>query len=385
MVTCTTCIFTVQLRKMKRKKRSKMLEKGMCLALIVILLGLYGIFGKLAAGILKIQPGSGVCLLFGVFVYHGLFQIIALPLILLKQPLSLLAGIWFVVLALILLVYFFGLRLYPQLGWKVPEKVQHPTMVTVIMVLLVLLQAYYMITSEYMGWDTSFYAGTVATSVDRNSMYLINGENGNKYGRIPFRYALSSFYMHAAVWCQPLRIMAINYTKIVQGGVLAILSNLAVYEIGKFLFAGKQYENIVKKERVSDCAAGVVIAVVILHVFWDTIYSTSDFLLQRGMEAKAYCANMVLPCIFLFAVMLWRERENRTYWICLCVACWSSVAISMSSLVIVPAMVGILLLPLLSRKKFFGWCGRYLLCILPNLLYLLLYLLDKLKIIGIEV
>lgn len=362
-----------------------MLEIGICLIFIMILIMLYAVFGKMAARIFKIRPQNGICVLLGVFVYHGLFQVVALPLILLKQSLSLLSGIWAVFVVLVLLAYFFGVRMLPELGWELPYKRKRPSVISIVMIILVLLQAYYMITSEYLGWDTSFYVGTIGTSVNQNSMYLVNGENGSAYSRIPFRYALSSFYMHSAVWCRMLRITAVHYAKIVQGGILAILSNLVVYEIGKFLFSGKRYHGIIKKENIGDCAAGMVTAVVILNVFWNTIYSTSDFLLSRALEAKSYCANLVLPCVFLFAIMLWRDSEDRTAKICLAAAAWSSVAISMSSLVIVPAMVAIMFLPIGIKKSPFRWMKCYLICILPNLCYLVLYLLDKMKIIGIEV
>lgn len=373
------------MKKINGEKRRKMLEIGLCLGLLIVMLGMYAIFGKLAAMLLKIRLGSGMCILLGTFVYHGVFQIVALPLILLKQPLSLLTGIWLTCLVMIVLAYFFGVRMVPELGFAMPKKLQQPTFIWEIMLLLVLIQGYYMITSEYMGWDTSFYVGTIETSVNRNSMYLFNGETGRKYARMPFRYALSSFYIHSAVWCQSLRIMGIHYAKIVQGGVLAVLSNLTIYEIGKFLFSAKRYENVVKKEKIADCAAGMVMAVIIIHLFWDSIYSASDFLLQRALEAKAYCANLILPCIFLFLLMIWREQDDRTAWICLGAAAWSSVAISMSALMIVPVMIGIMILPLIRRKNLGKLIKCYVFCVWPNVLYLLLYLLNQWKIIGIEV
>lgn len=362
-----------------------MLEIGLCLGLLLVMLGLYAIFGKFTAMLLKIHPGNGICLLLGVFVYHGVFQVLALPLILLKQPLSLVTGIWMTCLVMIILAYFFGVRMVPELGFTIPEKILHPTVIWGIMILLVLIQGYYMITSEYMGWDTSFYVGTIETSVNRNSMYLFNGETGRPYSRMPFRYALSSFYIHGAVWCQLFRITAIRYAKIVQGGVLAVLANLTIYEFGKYLFSRSCYEKIIKKEKIGDCASGLVIAVIVISLFWDSIYSPADFLLQRALEAKAYCAGFLLPCICLFLLMLWKDGQDRMAWICLTAAAWSSVAISMSALVIVPVMTGIMMLPLVRKNNVWRILRNYLLCICPNLFYLILYLLNQMKIIGIEV
>lgn len=367
-----------------------MLKTGICLLLTGMQLFLYLMFGVIGARILKLRLNRGMRMLMGMFLYHGLLQIVALPLIMTKTPLSALTLIWECILALGVIIYVWMIRKDRESLLIFQEKEKKWSWMMAGMLFLILLQMYYIVTSEYLGWDTSYYAGTIATSVRRNSMYLYNGETGNPYTRIPFRYALSSFYMNGSVWCQITGIPAILYAKIVQGGILCLLSNLTIYELGRFLFSGKKYEGVVKKERTRDCAAAMVMTVIVFHVFWNSIYSPSDFLMHRALEAKSYCANIVLPFLFLLAVMLWRDEELREARICLMISMWSSVAISMSCLVIVPAMVGILMLPLIFWKKkgtwfHIKWIGLYLAGVLPNVMYLCLYLLDKLKIIGIEV
>ena len=367
-----------------------MLKTGICLLMMGIQLFLYLMFGAAGAKILKLRLSRGLGLLLGMFLYHGLFQIVALPLIMTKRSLSTLSLIWGCMIVLIVAVFIWMVRRGGECLRAFCLKEKKWSWVMAGMMILILLQMYVIVTSEYLGWDTSFYVGTMATSVRRNSMYLYHGETGNTYSRIPFRYALSSFYMNGSVWCQITGIPALLYAKIVQGGILCLLSNLTVFELGKFLFSGRKYEGVIKKERVRDCAAAMVMVVIVLHAFWNSIYSPSDFLMNRAMEAKSYCANIVLPFLFLMAVMLWRNEEDREARVCLIISMWSSVAISMSCLVIVPAMAAILLVPLIFRKKegtwlHMKWIGWYLAGVLPNLLYLCLYLLDKLKIIGIEV
>lgn len=374
----------------KIRRRGHMLEIGICLLLIGIQLFLYLMFGVTGEKFLKLRLNNGLRLLLGVFLYHGLFQIVALPLIMTKGRLSVLTLIWGCIVVLEAAFFLLVMRKDREGLLSFLRKGKKWSWIMAGMLVLILMQMYYIVTSEYLGWDTSFYVGTMATSVRRNSMYLYNGETGNPYTRIPFRYALSSFYMNGSVWCQITGIPAILYAKIVQGGILCLLSNLTIFELGRFLFSGKKYEGVIKKERVGDCAAAMVMMVIVLHVFWNSMYSSSDFLMNRALEAKSYCGNIVLPFLLLMAVMLWRREEDREARVCLLVAMWSCVAISMSCLVIVPAMVGLLLLPLIFRKKEgrwfqIKWIGWYLAGVLPNFMYLFLYLLDKLKIIGIEV
>lgn len=379
-----------------------MREIGMCLGMIAVLLFLFVLFGRLGSKLAGIQTRGGLGLLFGVFVYFGIFQMAALPMIMMKQPLSRLSAVWMAVVLAAVGIFLTG-KQKERKGRGFSKGVSPDgrkqnfdrkaalqekgrlSLIKIVMLLVVGFQMYYIITSEYLGWDTSFYVGSIATSLARNSMYLYHSETGKPVTELPFRYALSGFYMHSAVWCQVLGIRAIYWAKIVQGGVLAVLSNAAVFELGKFLFSGKSYENLVKKEKVTDCAAAMVIAAVILNVFFDSMYSTSDFLMSRALEAKAYCSNLVLPCIFLYGMMLWRDNQNREAKIWLFTAAFSSVAISMSSLVIAPALLTILFLPVLLRTKTWKTVRLYVLCVLPNLMYLIVYLLFRAGMIKVGV
>lgn len=357
----------------------------LCLGMILALLVLYMIFGRAASKILKLRLEGGICLIFGVFVYYGLFQVAAIPLILLKQPLSLLMVLWLAVLAIVVIGYLWAEKKNLRASFGLSSKKGNITVIKVLMFALVILQMYYIITNEYLGWDTAAYIGTVETSAVRNSMYLYQGESGRAISKIELRYALSGFYMHSAIWCRLLRIRALYFAKIVQGGVLAVLANLLVYRLGCFFFSGKSYRGLIPEERVPDCASGLVIVCIVINVFFDSIYSTSDFLLSRALEAKAYCANFILPGILLFGLMLWREGQKRETKVCLFAALCSSVAISMSSLVIAPAMATIMLLPMLPKWKLGAWIRYYLLCVLPNVMYLILYLLYKAGIFVIGV
>lgn len=357
-------------------------QAGISLIMIPVLLLLFYISGQTVSGLLRVKMRRGRCLLFGVFVYFSLFQAAALPMILLKRPLSDLMIVW--VAALLVLVP--GSVLFLR---RSREKGEHIKMRCSVMMILMLflcaVQFYDMVTSEYLAWDTSFYVGTIATSVERNSMYLYNGENGRALSFLPFRYALSGFYMHSALWCRLFQIDAIYYAKIVQGGVLAILSNVVVFQTGRFFFEGKMWKPLLTEEKRMDYSAAVVSLAVLLNFGLDTIYSSSDFLLSRGLEAKAYCANLIFPAIFLFAMMLWRDSDDREGKICLFAAMLGSVPISMSAILIAPVMATALLLPVLLKKRTRAYVGYYLCCILPNALYLLVFLLFKLKLFRIGV
>lgn len=386
-----------------------MADFAVCAALVAGLLFLYWYFGRLLLFLTKGRAGAGLCMLCGAFVYHSSFQALALPLILLRKPLSWLSLSWLAVLACALIL---GAAVTARRkretadSWSVilrkavfgtppgrDTSGQHSgtgeagrytgkmgekrafSWITALMLILAAAQLYYIVTNDYLGWDTTYYVGTVGTSVSTNSMYCFDGESGWGRSAIDLRYALSSFYIHSAVWCQLLKIPAIVYAKLVQGGVLGVLANVAVYELGIFLFSGARYKGFIKRERIPECAAGMVIAAILLNFFYQSAYTTSDFLLNRALEAKSYCANLILPLVFLLGLDLWRQPERREIRISLFTVMLGSVAVSMSALLTAPALLTAVYLPVFWKKRSWKNAGYYLLCILPNAAYLAAYLL----------
>lgn len=351
------------------------MEIGICLAVTGILLFLYYVFGQILFFLTGGETDHALCLLTGVFVYHILFQAEALPLVFLLQPLKILSVLWMgtILLAVVLWIY---LRHRHRKGiLPRPQKPESSPWLLAVLVAAVGIQIYYIITNEYLGWDTSYYVGTIGTSVFRNSMYQFDSETGLRAETLDLRYALSSFYLHGAVWCQVLPVRAIYFAKVVQGGTLAVLSNLVIYEMGLFLFRAKRYRGRLTERQIRDGAAVMVIAAVFLNFFYKTIYTTSDFLLNRALEAKGYCANLILPLLFLLGLSLWKDSRDKTKKIMFFLTALGSVAVSMSALVIVPALITIVMIPVLFQERSWASVRFYILCMLPNTVYLVIYLL----------
>lgn len=373
------------------------IEIGVCLLAILLLLFLYWCFGRVLFLAVKGEANAGMTLLAGVFVYHSLFQLEALPLILCKQHLSLLSLLWGITTGAVLVCWLLLERKRgrfahgdgrPGAAYQRRECAGRRGIYFLIyaaMILAVAVQMYYIITNDYLGWDTAAYVGTIGNSVTTDTMYRYVGENGKKAYFVDFRYALSSFYMHAAVWCRLLQVRVIYYAKIVQGGLLAVLANMVIFEIGRFLFSGERYRQRLTERQVPACAAGMVIAAVILNFFYQSIFTTSEFLLNRALEAKAYCANLLLPFLFLLCLMLWRDSGKKETKLMLFITALGSVPVSMSALVTAPALITVMMVPVLIREKKWRQAGFYLSCMIPNAVYLVVYLLYNMKIIRIGI
>lgn len=344
--------------------------------MILIFLVVFTAFGYLGSYLMKRKSSFVESLLLGVFFYFALFQVFALPLILLKQHLTLLTGMWLAVVTSILVLAFIVLyktvRKQERLKWSLPNK--KSIVCYLAMAGVVLFFCYFTAIQNYWGWDTAFYIGTISTTVDTDTMYLINGENGRPETTLPLRYALSGFYMNSAVFCKLTGIAVVSFQKYVMGTLDVILYFAIVYLVGQALFRSATTK-----------VTGFLWTAGLVNLFFVSEYTTSQFLILRAYEAKSYCANVVIPTIFWLLLLLHKDMENRANWKMLFVVMLASVPISMSAILIAPAMLGITVLGESIVNKNGRVLLRGIVCMIPNIVYLVMYLLYTLDIFVIKV
>lgn len=357
-------------------KGKGMIEFLKCVFMIMIFLVVFTAFGYLGSYLVKRKSSLVENLVLGLFFYFALFQLFALPLILLKQHLILLTGIWLAVVTSVLVCAFIVLyktvRKQGKPKWSLPNK---KTIVCYMaMAGVVLFFCYFTAIQNYWGWDTAFYIGTISTTVDTDTMYLINGENGAAETALPLRYALSSFYMNSAVFCKITGIGVVSFQKYVMGTLDVILYFAIAYLLGQALFRNSNTKT-----------TGFLWIVGILNLFFLSEYTTSQFLILRAYEAKSYCANVVLPTILWLMLLLHKDIENRANWKVLFVIMMASVPISMSAILIAPAMLGIAVLGESIVNRNGKVLLRGIVCMIPNMVYLVMYLLYTLDVFVIKV
>ena len=204
-------------------------------------------------------------------------------------------------------------------------------------------------------------------------MYLINGESGKPEKVLSFRYALSCFYMNSAVFCKITGIEVVYFQKYVIAILCVVLSFIVVYAIGKIIF----HHNM-------KSVALFVIMFAVINLIFGTEYTTSQFLLLRAYEAKAFCANVVMPTIFWLLMLLYHDLDHLGNWRLLFLVMLSSVPVSMSSILLAPALIGIVILAQIIVDKNWKYLKRTLICMAPNMVYLIVYLLYTLKSTSIR-
>ncbi len=340
------------------------MQLAVCL-LVLLLLGIeFVVFGVAACRLSHLNPRGYETGILGFFVYFGMFQVAALPLILLQRPFHELVFLWLIIAAAVnIYALWRGRKELVSLLYKTFAGLwRNRGLLLAAVILLVLFCCCFAALQQYLGWDTSYYVGTVDITVRTDSMYAYDGASGAPVKSLNLRYAISTFYMHSALLCKLTGISGMVLHKYVIGILCILMHGGILFAIGRQLFPDE--------EKKALFLTGLVF---VLHLGFHTNYTVSDFLLVRGYEAKGFCANVVIPAVFYAMLCLWKDRQKREYWFLAFVVCFSSVPVSMSALVIVPAMVTIAVLAEWLTKPGWAILWRAFVCVLPNAVYMILY------------
>ena len=237
-------------------------------------------------------------------------------------------------------------------------------MIMIVMTLTVCIAIVFAVLQIYNGWDTGMYIGGMNQSLSTDTFYFYNGNTGIKQANLNLRYALSMFYVHFTVLCRVFHIEARIMMFYCARALCVILSSMIVYLFGKKIFSYQREK-----------AAWMILVWLILNWFATALHTPAYFLFVRGYEAKGYCANVVLPML-LYGIYCILQKDAKENWKKLALVAFASVPISMSSLAIVPTAIGIMGLVLMIKgKSFFTIISKCFVCVLPNLCYLLIYVL----------
>lgn len=348
---------------------------------LVTLLCLYGclVCGTLLLRLIKQPFRISWAIIIGFFLYFFIFQIFYLPLVLTQQPLSKLIFVWKIVYGVLLLVgTVASMKIWyeaiKERFWDCWMNKWHVVLL-LLAVGAVVFQGWYMVRYGYTGYDTQYYISSVGTSVYTDSMYLYDPTSGMKASTIEYRYALSSFYMNAAVLCKVFGIHAAQMLRYVMGSLCDILSAFILFELGRSIV------------RPHDDADGywVVIIGIFLNFFFRSDFTTAEFLLRRSYEAKAICGNLIFPVILLTCIWIWKSTLNKTQWFFLLIVAWSCDTISMSSILIAPVMIAACMVAKLVVSKEWKIIPKTVIVLIPCVLYCIVYYLSRIGIIVTQV
>lgn len=333
---------------------------------ILIQLAVFFCIGGLLMRVLKMKEDTSAALVLGYLCYFTVFEVVAVPMTLALVRLTVLAVVWAVVL--LAAVGFAVWRLHKswrkQAG-RIPDIWKEHSWLILLVGAVLIVQCLIVVFYQDTTVDAAYYVGTVSTSVYTDTLGRYNPYNGFLLKKFQARYVFSAYPMNNAVWCRLLGLHPLIQSKVVMSVINVLMANLVIYQIGKRLFKGG------KKQ-----ADMMVCFVCLLQLFSYTIYTPGTFFFTRSYEGKALLANISIPVVLYCSIWFWQNYKDRNIWVVLFLASASAVAFS-GSAIILPAAVSAGILPVLLVRKQFSKLIAYVVCMLPTILYAVLYFSTK--------
>ena len=307
----------------------------------------------------------GCLIICGFVLYFFLFELLAFPMMILRQPLDRLTVAWSVVMILLVLLSFFKFgKAWLQL-WKLRKKRGY-SLSFYIMIFLIGLQCVFAVLWTDNSPDAAYYVANVSTNIATNTINIYEPFTGIIQDEFYSRYLLGLYTVHNSVVCQLAGIHPLLLTKTVMSVFTIITSYIVYAQIGKKLFFNNR-EKVWK----------MLCFLSMIQFFFHTVYSNASFLLMRGYEGKSILANVVLPFVLYLGLCLFEDIKNRGAWMLLFCIGIAGVDISMSAMSIVPVAVSAVCILGIIYHRAWKYLKYYVVCILPSVGIIAIYFLTS--------
>ncbi|MCI8634926.1 MAG: hypothetical protein HFJ05_04920 [Eubacterium sp.] len=306
----------------------------------------------------------------GYIIMFGVFWLVALPLVWMRQSLSLLIWIYSGILLLTAVISLVSnrKRLVKVLTHTVLS-VKGYTLCIWAQLMLILGQVFLYLRYQYANADDAFFVASATTSLATDTVFAFNPYTGAAYTKLPARYVLSPFHAFTATAAKLTGIHPAVMAHVVFMIVFLLLAYAVYTLIGRMLF-GKDMEK----------TGYFLVLVSALLIF--SAYSERTgglFLLIRLWQGKAILAGVLLPLVFYMAVrtlglMDGTGRAGVLDWVLLFLLMCACCAVSSMGVILGAIMFGILGILAAAKQKNLRLLAYSVCCCLPNILCGGLYL-----------
>ncbi len=327
------------------------------------------------------QSGIAARTVTGYLLMFSIFEILAVPLTILRAPYHVLvwtAGIIYAALCL-LSVWKCGRDILKELPDAFQNSYRQPWTMYAALVLVILQAAAYVfyMTTDL---DDAYYVAAATTAIHYDTLYLNSPYTGMPVETLNLRYVLSPFPMFLAFisTCTGIEPAAMAHTVL---PVFLIMLAYMVYDLlGGVLFSGKQPDGereAEKRERIRQIGLFLVL-LSLIHIYsYYSIYTQGTFLLIRIWQGKAVLASVLLPCLFYMAHKALTGYREKGDWFILFLCAVSCTMVSSMGVALAPVLLGILALLFGVFKGKWRYVLNMFLCCLPCVVIGALYLILK--------
>ncbi len=268
------------------------------------------------------RTGSlGSTYLFGQLTLWAAFQVLAVPLVLLRVDYTTLFWAYLPIAVLLAVV---GVMRFQKI------KLDKPTVFLIIAVLVICWQAHFYVFKMHLDEDDARWIAEANDALVKNKMLLYNPATGEYIGRfvgemVKDVFSPWPFYVAGIAKITGIRAASIAHTA--YPPFLLALSYLAYWEMGRQLFKNPAEQGI------------FLLMVSVINMFMggvDNGYTQSEFTLTRIWQGKAIVAAVIIPAIFMLILRI-QNDDTVPNWLLLtvttCAAClFSGMGIAISLL-----------------------------------------------------
>lgn len=304
----------------------------------------------------------------GFIGYHFLFWCVSFPQSILVGKLDCLTKTWLIVLILIIVLasIFFRKELFDSYkailvtSWKYRLYVIPCSCVLIFFI-------YYVCVNGQNDIDARVYIGDVTTILDTNKLVGINTSLGVELDVIPYRRAFTMFEENSAVMCDIFNVRPLLYCRTVRAIENIILFFSATFLILKFIY--RMREDVIEHSIIVS-----MLAISMLFLLSNSIYTSSSFILHRAYEGKAYTSGTLVLISIYMCIMLCHTNDDKFFWMILFTMI-ASMSISATAILVTPVIVVSIVLAYIIIEKKWKWFLKLLFAISPNIVYFLVSLL----------
>ncbi len=329
------------------------------------------------------RPPVSETILIGFFTYYLLFQLVTVPMMFTLQPLDHLTKVWTGLVCLGLIVTIFLWFRAGSLPWKrerkpgIKERKEQTSSLWnrfwhSCSYIIVLAQTILVSVITYSYWDATYYVGTVSFSLYHNAINTYNPLTGRLLDHFDLKHCLATYHMHDAVVCQLFGIHPLVETKTIMVIVITILVGMVYYRIARYLFAKDEF-----------AVAAMMGFCLLLNLCSYSLYTSASFLIFRTYEGKAITGALTTAVLLYLFLKIYGHPWEKRNWIQLFLVSWGAMAVSASAMILVPTAILAYGCVVTIHERKWQPLLRSVLCTLPCVAALLLYLLSRMGYLKI--
>lgn len=304
----------------------------------------------------------------GYILMWAVMQLIAVPMIYLRQSFRSFGAI-----IIVLIVIFVGLAIWRerktffQTYCSAVRRIVPGGLSTALFRLLVLAQAIYVSCCYLVNDDDAFYVASAQTSLDTDTMYVFDPYTGDPFVSFPARYVLSPFSLFVAFMSRMVGVKAPAMAHTFLPFVLIILVYVVYKQWARFLFQDNQ-------------KAQTVLMYFVMLVFSFCDYSTHArgmMMFSRIWQGKAVLATILLPLILVFGMRMIRDTLLKRQWYFLFLLMLASCLVSSMGIMLAAIELGICGIIASLYQRNWKTLLYTVLCCIPNGIYAIIYILIR--------